>query len=230
MGYIIAGCCLVAFYVLVIWDMKRIKKTGWVNALASISIFALYIYTLYHTYRLDGFYDWNFQNKLPMANVSPFMFSTMPLCWILPKRVKKHLFLLISLLSAGMLLSTIFSCAFNAMRDYKFHFSFFADYVAHIILSLWGIYLVKSNQVKLCKRDCMISGSIIVGVALTMLVLNCIFDTAFFGLSLNGKHNIYNIVLVENSLLSAAIYLSGLVVVLLLGYIFNRMLNKKKDR
>ena len=50
-----------------------------------------------------------------------------------------------------------------------------------------------------------------------MLVLNLIFDTSFFGLSLRGKHNIYNNVLTNNSYLSAALYFFGLICVLLMG-------------
>ena len=227
MSYIIAICCLVAFYIITIRNMNHLTKPKIVNALVSLSIFAIYIYVVYHAYESVGFDDWNFQNTLPVANVSPFMFSTMPLSWVLPKKAKKHYFLLITLLSLGMLFSSIFSCAFNAIRNYKFHWSFFADYLAHILLSLWGVYLVKSKQVELKKRDCIIAGSLIVSVALIMLVLNIIFDTAFFGLSLNGKHSIYNVVIVENSVISALIYLSGLVFILALGYLYNKMLNKK---
>ena len=49
-----------------------------------------------------------------------------------------------------------------------------------------------------------------------------------FTLSINGKHNIYNMVLVNNSYLSALIYYLGLGVVLLLGYIVCRFVNKEK--
>ena len=228
MGYIIALFFLVAFYIFAIWGMKYLNASSLVNTLASSIIFLLYLYVVIRAYLSVGFYDWNFQNTLPTANVSPFMFSLMPLAWILPRRAKGYFFLLISLLSFGMLCSAILSCAYNAVRDYTFHSSFLADYVAHIILSLWGVYLVRSKQVVLSRRECVISGSIIVGAAFVMLILNLIFDTAFFGLSLTGKHNIYNVVLVKSSQLSAILYLSGLIVILIIGYVFNRILNKRR--
>ena len=53
-----------------------------------------------------------------------------------------------------------------------------------------------------------------------MMIVNVIFDTAFFGLSLNGKHNIYNFVLTNNAYLSAALYFFGLICVLGLGYLY----------
>ena len=226
MGYIVAAGCFVVFYILWVKNMGRIGCHRLVNMIASLSVYLMYLSLVYVVYSDVGFYDWNFQNTLPMANVSPFMFSVMPLTWILPKGARKYLYLLISLLSVGMLFSAISSSLYNAIIGYKFHWHFMLDYVAHLILSAWGIYLVKSGQVILCKRDCLISGSLIVGVAFVMMMLNVMLDTAFFGLSLSGKHNIYNNVIVDSSALSALIYFVGLVVVLLLGYGFNKILSK----
>jgi multisubunit Na+/H+ antiporter MnhG subunit len=90
------------------------------------------------------------------------------------------------------------------------------------------VYLIKSGQVELNKKNALVSGAIIVGVAIFMLVLNVIFDTAFFGLSLNGKHSIYNVVLVESSYLSAVLYFLGLFGVLSMGYIYSRLIARKK--
>ena len=93
-----------------------------------------------------------------------------------------------------------------------------------MLISLWGIYIVISDQTVKKVKDYIISGSIIVGVAVVMMILNVIFDTSFFGLSLNGKHNIYNVVLVDNSYLSAFIYFAGLVVVLVAGTFYSKFL------
>jgi hypothetical protein len=84
-------------------------------------------------------------------------------------------------------------------------------------MAAFGIFLIRSKQIILNVKNCIISGSIIYGVATIMLIMNVIFDKAFFGLSLNGKHSIYNIVLVDNSYLSALIYYIGLFFVLLFG-------------
>ena len=59
-----------------------------------------------------------------------------------------------------------------------------------------------------------------------MLILNTVFDKAFFGLSLNGKHNIYNMVLTDSSLLSAVIYFLGLLLVLFLGFFYSKLMKK----
>jgi hypothetical protein len=205
------------------------KNTRLWNGIFSALIFTLYIIVMVRIYISVGFYEWNFQNILPVANVSPFMFALALVMHIFPQKIKKHIYLLISLLSVGMLLSATFNCIYNASINYKFHVHFLCDYLAHILLSLWGIYQIKSKQVTLCKKNSLISGAIIFGVAFTMLILNLIFDTAFFGLSLNGKHNIYNVVITKSSALSALVYFVGLGVVLLLGYFFSLLFAAKKS-
>jgi hypothetical protein len=99
--------------------------------------------------------------------------------------------------------------------------------MAHILISLFGVYLVKTGQVELNKRSCILSSMIIIGSAVGMMILNIIFDTAFFGLSLNGKHNIYNNILTDSSYLSAALYFIGLCAVLGMGYLYSRIIAKK---
>ena len=230
MGYIIALLVMCALYVLFIFLMKYMKNVNLTNALLIGAVFIPYLMVSITVYRDVGFFDWNFQNTLPVANVSPFMFTLTPIAFLLPKTVKKHFMLLISLLSVGMLLSGVFGCIYNAARHYKFHIHFIYDYIAHFALSLLGVYLVKSKQVTVSRRSTLISSSIIVGAATVMLILNVIFDTAFFGLSLNGKHNIYNNVLVEDSYLSALIYYVGLCLVLLLGFAYSKLFCRDKGK
>ena len=203
------------------------RNTTLTNAIFVLAVAIPYIALVVTIYRDTGFYDWNFQNVLPVANVSPFMFTCVPLALLLPKRVRKHFLLLISLLSVGMLLSGVFGCIYNAARNYKFHLHFTYDYAAHFALSLFGVYLVKSRQVTLSIKNALISSSLIFGTAAVMTVLNVIFDTSFFGLSLNGKHHIYAVVLTESSYPSALLYFLGLGLVLTLGYLYCSIFSRK---
>ena len=227
MGYILTMIVLCALYALGVYCMKYMRNTKIVNLCFTACVFIPYVALCCIVYTDVGFYDWNFQNTLPVANVSPFMFTVIPIFLLLPKRVKKYAYLLVSLLSVGMFLSAIFGCIYNAAIQYKFHPHFVLDYVAHFALSLFGVYMIRSGQVQLNKKNALISASIIFGAAVCMMVCNVIFDTAFFGLSLNGKHNIYNNVLVDNSYLSALLYFAGLAVVLLLGYLYSAFVKSK---
>lgn len=233
--YLVTIFVLLGLWVGAFLLMKRFTNQTITNIIFASVIFLSYIACVVIVYVKVGFNDWNFQNVLPVANVSPFMFFMCPLFLVLPKSIKRYFGSLISLLVIGMILSPILSCVRCFVINYKFHLSFALDYFNHIILSLWGVYLIQSGQTSLKIKDNLIGGAIIVGVAITMMIINVIFDTAFFGLSLNGKHNIYNVVLVSNSYLSALIYFAGLSLVLIAGYfsqlgLFTLMKNKEKEQ
>ena len=225
--YILTLFCLLGIYGVSVFFIDKLKPIKTVNLIFPLSIFALYLALVLTVYFDVGFNDWNFQNTLLVANVSPFMFTIMPIVILMPKKINKYFYLLISLLSVGMLFSTVFGCLYNAIINYAFHPHFLLDYLAHILLSLWGVYFVKTNQVDISFKNSIISSLIIILVAVIMLLINLIFDTAFFGLSLTGKHNIYNVVLTSSSIVSAIIYFIGLISVLVLGYLYQKFIIKR---
>ena len=232
MGYIIGLILILATYVCAVTFIGRLRRVALWNLILMITVVSFYLASVTTIYKSVGFHDWNFQNTLPTANVSPFMFTLAPLTYLFPKSIRKHLYLLITLLSVGMILSPVFNCIYNYSINYAFHIHFFYDYIAHTALSLWGVYMLRSEQVELTVKNTIVSSSIIVGVATVMMALNVILDKTFFGLSLNGKHSIYNIVLTDNSYLSAIIYFAGLCGVLAMGYGYSYLIRRvsKKEK
>ena len=230
MIYIKLIAILLLIYVAVIYLMERIKNRKAANLIFFLVTYFFYIIYLLKVMSNVGYDNYYFYESLATANISPFMFSIMPLIFFSRGRLQKYLYLLVSLLSVGMLLSPVLNAVTYAIKDTTFGIIFAWDYIAHLSLSLWGIYLVKSGQVKLNIRDSLISSFIIFGVCDLMIVLNLIFDTSFFGLSLTGKHHIYYNVITENSHLSAIIFFGGLCFVLLGGYLFVKWQCKKVRR
>ena len=230
MNYLILFFVLLVLYIAAILLSKRLSshKTV-VNLVLVMLIAASYLNIVLYTYIDVGPYDWNFKNALPTANVSPFMFTTTLVMWIFPKSVRKYLLTLVSLLSFGMLVAGLGGCLDYVMRDYAFHWHIAFDCAAHVLISLWGVYLIKSGQVELTPKRVICGGSIIVGVAIIMLILNTIFKTSFFGLSVYGDHNIYNIRIFESGVVSILVYFIGLCFVLCLGYYYQKVLSIKKN-
>lgn len=218
------------FYLVKAKSNKLLEKTWLMNLLFSSTAFTCHVIHLIIIYFDVGFEDWNFQNAMPYANVSPFMFTISPIFLLLPKNTRKYCLNLVSLLTIGMILSPIVSIMHNIIINYKFHASFLLDYIPHLLLSVWGVYIIQSKQIELKIKPSIISGSIIVIVAVIMLILNVILDKSFFGLSLNGKHSIYNQKIVSNSYLSAALYFVGLIALLVAGYFFQKSLNYFKKK
>lgn len=218
MIYIVLISVLVLAYAGVVWLMDRIKNTKRANLVFCGITFFFYALYLLKLMSNVGYNNYYFLESLPTANISPFMFGAIPIIFFSRGRVQKHLNLLVSLLSIGMLLSPILNAIMYAIKDTTFGIIFVFDYIAHLSLSLWGIYLVKSGQTRLNVRDSIISSLIILGICDIMIILNLIFDTSFFGLSLTGKHHIYYNVITSNSFLSALIYFIGLCAVLFAGF------------
>ena len=129
MWYLIALAVMIALYVAVLFLMKYMKNKKITNLIFVLIISTCYIFNAILIYLDVGFYDWNFQNVLPVANVSPFMFTILPFIFLLPRKIRPYLLTLISILSIGMFLSTVFSCVMNFARDYMFHFSFLLHFL-----------------------------------------------------------------------------------------------------
>ena len=171
---------------------KYNKKYKLVNSVFSVTIFLLYLFCLVSIYLDVGFYDWNFQNALPTGNVSPFMYTLVFISLVLPQNIKKYVFSLVGLLSFPMLCAGLISCIGYIIRDYTFHLTIFLDAFIHVLLSIFGVYLAKSKQIDFKNNKVLIiSGGLILLVANIMIILNLIFKTAFFGLSMYGDHYIY---------------------------------------
>lgn len=226
MEYIFTLGGLIIFYVICLFAMQFFKNYKVTNSIFVISIFLLYIAELLYVYFTVGSKDWNFMNILPIANMSPFMFALTPLYFILPKKIKPYYLSIVSLLSIGMALSPIISCIYYIRVEYSFFPQFLLGYLAHLLLSLWGVYVVKTKQCHTDFSKTAKSASIVFWIVAIMMIINFIFDTSFFGLSLKGKHNIYGMVLVSSSYVSAIIYIAGLCAVMILSYIYNKLLCK----
>lgn len=225
-NYVIAAMVLTVVYIAGIYGLRYCPHCPWITVLVPILVFIPYLYGVIYMYIDVGVQDWNFQNTLPTANVSPFMYCLTLLTVVMPKKAKEYVFTLIALLSLGLFGAGMLTCISNAMRDYAFHWMIFLDAFAHVALSWFGIYLVKSGQAKLEIVHSLISGCMIVCVAVLMLILNLIFRTSFFGLNLYGDHNIYNMVIFTNGYVSALMYFIGLCAVLVLGYFYQKLLKK----
>ena len=229
-GYLIMLALIVVCYPIAVVGLGRIKNERLVVLVVPFILFALYIYCVVQIGISVGINDWNFQNALPTANVSPFTYCLTPCICLFPNRIKKYLYALVALLSLGLLGAGIMNCVFNIARNYAFHWTIAIDTLIHVALSLFGVYLVKCGRAKLNLTTALTGGAILVGVAMVMLVLNVIFKTAFFGLSIYGRHNIYNVVVCKNGYLSALLYFSGLCAVLVLGALYQKLVNKTQEK
>ena len=227
-GYIMTLGVLFGGYPIGVWAVGKIKRKRLFEVLFPFCTFVLYLCCVAYIAVDAGIGDWNFHNALPTANVSPFIYCLTAFIFVFPKSIRKYLYTLVALLSFGLLCAGAITCVFNILRGYAFHWQIAMDSLIHGGVSLFGVYLVKSGRVSLAGKTCLISGGILLGVAAVMMGLNAILHTSFFGLSVHGEHNIYNVVVCENGYLSAGLYFIGLCTVLAVGWLFQRLVHGKR--
>lgn len=224
-GYAITLALIIGLYPLGIWSIGKIKRQRLFTVLFPIAVLLLYGVCVLKIGLDVGVHDWNFHNTLPTANISPFTYCLTAVIVLFPQNTRKYLYALVAMLSLGLLSAGMINCVFNIARSSKFYWDIGLDSLLHAAVSFFGIYLVRTEQAKLDGKTCIVGGIIIYGVAVCMMILNVIFHTAFFGLSVYGEHNIYNVVICKSGYLSALVYFLGLGVVLALGTLFQKGIN-----
>jgi hypothetical protein len=201
--------------------------------LMTLLIFIPQVATLIRTYSMDiSCIDPTWENLmavLPTANISPFMFSMVFVVLFLPKTIQKHFYLLMALLSFAMIVAGIGSPVRWAFFNY-YHQFILIEWVTHLTMALFGIYLLLTKRIELTVRNCLKASIIIYAIVAIMIVLNIIFGTAFFGLAFNGEHNFYNQIFITDPYLSAFVYIIGLTFFLVTGYFFLKLIKRIDEK
>lgn len=129
-------CCPIISFFLVTKFGKNWNKYI-ANLVFVTIIIGFYLYVFIEKLTSVGPDDWNFQNVLPLANMSPFLFTTSILFLIPSKKLKEIIGPVFCLLIVGMYFSPIGTCVFNILRHYTFHFFNLADAISHITIVIF---------------------------------------------------------------------------------------------
>ena len=223
--YIAAVLVSIALYTTGLLCMKYLVKYRKISDIDFPSlIFILYFIEIVLLLVDVGFKDWSYLTLLPLGNVGPFMFFTLPFYFLLPKKARKFALTIVALLSPAMLVYGIMRGVALVVAGTKAYASYVLDILCHVVFAVYGIYLVRSEQVDLDVKRSLISGGILLGVSVLMLILNAIFKTSFFGLSVYGNHNLSNIIFLKSAVLSIFVYFIALAALMTVGYFFQKYL------
>lgn len=213
--------------IIFIFKKQNSLKPIVVEIIATIFIILPYVAIIIYQYKHCGPDDWNFKNTLPLANMSPLMF-TLSLVALLPiKKIKNVIHPLYCLLYVGMVGSALASCIFFAVNASHCNFYVAMNSVSHVAIALYAIYLLVTKQVVFDKKTLIRSISVIYGIVVIVIVLNLIFKTDFFGLTFTEKYNIYGTQIIKNPYLSAVVYFVCLNIVIFSSYFLSKLIDKK---
>lgn len=186
----------------------------------SIGMF-LWTYACY----LRGWLD---DGWLTLDNISPLMFTVIPLTLIMKDSVKKYAYAAIAFLSFGMFVALYVS----PEHAYLFNFNqeagpwYTCEAICHMICSLFGIYLVLTHQVKANFENWIKSIVFMLSIISVSVVLNFIFHRSYFGMDPYGHYSIYMIDIFGSFEATAVAYYLGVILVLTIGMQLSHLLER----
>lgn len=152
---------------------------------------------------------------IPFGNYSPLIFTVCTILAFVPDKWTRWFKYFMGIMWLPMLIASLYnSISFIFTQGEYSYTCMIFDCISHGLIGLYGFSLLYNKVIVYDKKKLIWLLSCIMIVPIIMLILNAIFDTTFFGLNLNGKHNIYNVVITDNSYLSATLYLLGLAMLL----------------
>lgn len=207
---------------------KLPKKSLKVEKYIIIVSFVSYIFEIFKIGLVMGFEKEAFFYALPLGNVSPFVFTLAFISLFLPEKIRKNFRPILIILTFGFIVAGFGLTLINLVTNQPYVPSSIFDVIPHILLALLGFYYCESYNEEYSLKHYVFAGIFLVLVALLMLGLNAIFNTSFFGLNPYGNHNIYFHKPIQNCLLSNIIYFIGLMLAIMIGYLFQKLIHIKK--
>ena len=162
---------------------------------------------------------WLRDGWMTLGNISPLMFTMILLTPFMNEKVRDYAYSAIAALNVGMFLAMLIS----PEHDYIFNFNTEASFVytsealAHMVCSLYGIYLVLSHQVRADFKHWIKSIIFTLSIITFGVVLNFIYHKRFFGMDPYGNASIYMIDIFGSFEATLVAYYFGVVLVLTVG-------------
>ena len=171
-------------------------------------------------------------SSLTFENISPLLCTVVLFTLIMNDKVKRAAYSTLAAFSVGLFMALMIS----PEHAYLFKFNIEANFVytseaaCHLVVALFGSYLVISGQVKPDFRSWVRSIIFTYSLIGYGVFANYLFHKTYFGLNPYGSSSIYMIDIFHSHEATLFAYLAGVLVVLTLGmqvmYVFNLLLEK----
>lgn len=219
---IMVACYFITLTLLCIYrKVINVRIANLVFIIVDVIFFFFWNYAAY----LRGWLDDGF---MTLENISPFIMTLIPLTLLFNEKVKAYCNSAIAFLWAGMFIALIFSPQHAYIFSYNIEASpiYVSEAACHLIASLYGLFLIITDQVK-CdfkswKRSiiCMFS---VIGFG---VLLNYLFHIDNFGMDPYGDYSIYMIDIFGSFAATLIAFLLGVTLVLTLGLQIGQLLHR----
>ena len=163
-----------------------------------------------------------------LENISPMMFTLLPLTGLMKGKVRDYFFSASALLSAGMFVAMYVTPQYQYVAKLRSEADalYTGEALCHMLFSLFGVYLVLTNQVKLNFSSWVKSIVFMYSCITFGVVLNQVFHKTFFGMDPYGSYAIYMIDIFDTFGATLAAFYIGVLLVLTIGLQVNTILEK----
>lgn len=161
---------------------------------------------------------WLADGFMTLENISPFIFTVIPLTVFMNAKTKEYAYSAIAFLHLGLFLATIISPEYEVIFAYKTEatFTYATEAMCHILSALFGVYLMLTNQVKTDFSHWIKSIVFMLGWITFGLSLNLLLDTRCFNLN-PQRYSIYMLDIFGTFEATVLAYYLGVTLVLTLG-------------
>lgn len=211
LGVGVACYFLTLFFLCFYKDKLNIKRCNVVFIIVDIILFFLWNLS----YAENG---WLADGFMTFENISPFIFTVIPLTLFMNQKTKEFAYSAIAFLHLGLFLATLISPEYVVIFNYKTEatFAYATEAMCHILAALFGIYLLLTEQVKADFNHWVKSIVFMLGWISFGIFLNITLDTHCFNLN-PDKYAIYMLNIFGSFEATVLAYYLGVVVVLTLG-------------
>lgn len=170
------------------------------------------------------------------GNISPMIFTVIPLTCFMNEKTKDYAFSAIALLWVGMFIALFISPEQAYLAKYYTEATvlYTGEALCHMWAALFGLYLILTEQVKLSFRTWWRAIAFMYAVIGFGVFLNYFFHKGHFGMNPYGDYSIYFLDIFGTFEATLVAYLLGVMTVLTtgwgVGYLFKRMVFPKQDR
>ena len=183
------------------------------------------------------FFCWNYaayergwleDGFMTLENISPFICTLILFTPFLSEKIKEYAYSAIAFLAFGMFLAMLISPEASYLLDFyqEANFMHVSEAACHLVMALYGFYLILSDKVPLGLRSFCKSVIFMFSVIGFGVFLNLFFHRENFGMNMYGSYSIYFLDIFGNFEITLLAYLLGVLGVLALGFLVGIFLDR----